>query len=219
MDRKVWIAIAVIAIAVAGFFGYRSYQLSSSQNAEGNLTAEMKRQLEDARAKEAEANRKATQEEEARRLGELKAKQEAESEARRLAQAESERLAQEQARQRAEEQAAKAAGEIERMRGERAQLTAEAQRLAELRARESADSQAKLTAAQRALEESERKKNAEIERQAAVIASYNRAPPPTEKAPLKVEETRRSSTRIVFPSDYKRANHYYLPRLPGHEKE
>lgn len=219
MDRKVWIAIAVIAIVAAGFFGFRAYQLSSREGTDGNLTAEMKRQLDDARAKESEATRRANQEEEARRLAELKSKQEAEAEARRLAQAESERKAQEQGRQRAEEQVTKATSELERIRAERAQLTAEAQRLAELRARESADSQAKLTAAQRALEESERKKNAEIERQAAVIASYSRAPDPAERAPRLPDESRRTATRIIFPSDYKRANHYSLPLLPVHEKE
>jgi hypothetical protein len=219
MDRKVWIVIAVLAVAAAGFFGFSAYKLSSQSKAGDATSEKMKRDLAAAEAREAEALRKAKQEEEARKLAELKAKQDAETEARRIAQAQSERQAQDQARERAEQESAKAAAELERMRGERAQLAAEAQRLAELRARESADAQAKLTAAQRALEESERKKNAEIERQAAVIASYSRTPAPSDRAAESPQASRRSSVRIVFPSDYKRANHYYLPLLPGHEKE
>jgi hypothetical protein len=218
MERKVWIAIAVIAIAVAAFLGVRAYQLSQGPDDGDAASAEMKRQLDAATARALDAQRKLAQEEEARRLADLKTKQEAETEARRLAQTESERVAQEQARKRAEDEASKANSELDRMRGERAVLAAEAQRLTELRAREGADAQAKLSAAQRALEESERQKNAEIQRQAALIASYSKAPAPTEKAPLMHPNSNRGP-RIIFPSDYKRANHYYLPLLPTPEKE
>jgi len=218
MERTVWIVISVLAVAVAGFFGYRAYQLSAAAK-DPTHDAAMQRELADARTKEKEATRKAEQETEARRLAELKAKEEAETEARRFAQAENGRQAQELARKRAEDESAKAATELDRIRGERAQLAAEAQRLAELRARETADAQAKLAAAQRALEESERKKNAEIERQAAVIASYSRTPSPVEKLSAEQEAARRNVTRIIFPSDYKRANHYYLPLLATPEQE
>lgn len=218
MQRNVWIAVAVIALAAAAFFGVRYFQLSGNTEAE-ERNAAMQRELDAMRASEQEAVRKIAQETEARRLAEMKAKEEAENEARRLAQAESERVAQEQARKRAEDEARKAAAELEQIRGERARLSSEAQRLAELRARESADARAKLAAAQRALEESERKKNAEIERQAAVIASYSRSPNPTEP-PTEEEKkaTQRVGNRIIFPADYKRANHYYLPLLPAHER-
>ena len=216
MQRNLWIGIAVVALAVAVFFGVRTYQLSKPRADPQRATIE--RQLEDARKAEQEAARRASQEAEARRLAEDKAKRDAEAEARRLAQAESERQLQEQARQRAEAEARKAAAELERLRNERADITAEAQRLAEMRAKEAADAQAKLAAAQRALEESERKKNAEIERQAALIASYNRSPAEGETTRAEPAPAQRpAQTRIIFPSYYKRAPHYNLPLLRQRE--
>jgi hypothetical protein len=217
MERKVWIAITVIALAVAGFLGYRVSQLSNRAPADAQHTAEMQRELDAARASAQEAARRTERETEARRLADLKAKEEAETEARRLAQSESERQAQEQARQRAEEEARKAAAELDRIRADRARLEAEAARLNELRARDSSDAQAKLTAAQRALEDSQRQKDAEIARQAAVIASYSRAPNAVER-PAEAQTEQQHTTRIVFPSNYRRANHYYLPLLPVSEK-
>lgn len=218
MDRKVWIGIAVFALAVAGFLGVRTYQLSHDSGGNEAQTEKMKRDLDAANARALAAQRTLAQEEEARRLAAEKNKVETEAEAQRLAQAESARLAQEQARKRAEDEANKATAELDRMRGERAMLAAEAQRLTELRAREAADSQAKLSAAQRALEESERQKNAEIQRQAALIASYSQGPSPEAKAPALSPESNRGP-RIIFPADYKRANHYYLPLLPTPEKQ
>jgi hypothetical protein len=218
MERTIWIVIAAGALVAAGFFGYRAYDVSRGQADEKAQQDQMKRDLDAANLAASEAAKKAAQETEARRLAEAKANEEAEAEARRLAQAQNEREAQEAARKRAEEEAAKAAAEIERIRGEKAALAAEAQRLTEARAREAADAQAKLAAAQRALEESELRKNAEIERQAALIASYNRAPNKVEK-PTPEETQRQSSTRVIFPSDYKRANHYYLPLLPTATKD
>jgi hypothetical protein len=218
MDRTVWIIIAVVALGVAGFFGYRAYHNSSQREAELQNAAELQKQLEESRVAAKESARKADQEAEARRLAELKQKQEAEAEARRLAQAQSERDANEAARKRAEDEKAKAEQEIERMRGDRARLEAEARRLEDLRAKESAEAQAKLAAAQKALEETERKKNAEIERQAALIASYNRQPTPVEKSAKETAAaSERSSIRYIYPIDYKRANHTYLPVLPTPE--
>lgn len=217
MERTIWISITVLAIAAAGFFGFRAYQLSRDPGV-NTQSAEMQRELDAARLAARDAARKADQDAEARRLGELKAKEEAEADARRLAQMDRDRQGQEQARKNAEDDAAKAAAELDRMRAEKAQLSSEAQRLAELRTREGADAQARLAAAQRALEESERKKNAEIERQAAVIASYSRVPNKVEKLPEK-DAARHSAARVIFPSDYKRANHYNLPLLPYSEKE
>lgn len=217
MERKVWIAITVIALAIAGFFGYRVSQLSNRGPADAARNAEMQQELDAARASAQEAARRIERETEARRLADLKAKEEAEAEARRLAQSESERQAQEQARQRAEEEARKASAELDRIRADRARLEAEAARLNELRARDSSDAQARLAAAQRALEESERQKDAEIARQAAVIASYSRAPNSVER-PAESQGEQHHTTRIVFPSNYRRANHYYLPLLPLAEK-
>jgi hypothetical protein len=216
MDRTVWIIIAVVALAVAGFFGYKAYKNSGDQNANTQRASDLQKELEASRLAAKDANRKADQEAEARRLAELKQKQEAEAESRRLAQSQSERDGMEAARKRAEDDKLKAEQEIERMRGDKARLEAEARRLQELRTQESADAQAKLAAAQKALEDTERRKNAEIERQAALIASYSRQPSPVEKpaaAAASESSGRRSGIRYIYPIDYKRANHTYVPAL------
>lgn len=212
MDRTVWIIIAVVALAVAGFFGYRAYENSAQRRADLQHSEELQRALDESRLAAKDSARRADQEAEARRLAELKAKQDGEAEARRLAQAQAEREAQEAARRRAEEEAARSAQEIERMQAERARLEADSRRLDELRTRESAEAEAKLAAAQKALQEIERQKNAEIERQAALIASYAAQGPQAADAkagrggPL---------PRIIFPVDYKRGSHYTLPLLIG----
>jgi hypothetical protein len=63
----------------------------------------------------------------------------------------------------------------------------------------------------------ERRKNAEINRQAELIAAYNRDSTPTpviSNSSSDDEEMRRRS-RFVFPANYKRAAHTYvlLPEL------
>lgn len=212
MDRTVWIIISVVAIAIAGFLGFRVYRSGQFRSEQSARAVDLEKELESTRQSAKEAARKADLAAEARRLAELKQQQENEAESRRLAQTQAEREAYEMARKRADDDAARSAKELERIRAENAQLSAEARRLAALREREAADAQAKLDAAQRALADSEQKKNAEIERQAALIASYNHAP---EAGATTDEETRRQlGARIIYPSDYKRSSHYYLPLLP-----
>ena len=218
MDRTVWIIISIVAIAVAGFFGYRTYSDSASRKAEQSKAAEMDRQLKESQRQAKEAQRQLDQAAEAQRLAELNGAQKKEAESRQLAQAQAEREAQEMQRKQYEEKASKAAQDLERMKSEKGQLEAEARRLSELRTREANDAQAKLAAAQKALEETERQKNAEIERQAALIASYSRQPSQGPTAPTSTEASRAATSpgaRIIYPWDYKRTSHYNLLMLPA----
>lgn len=214
MDRTIWVIIAVVAISVAGFFGYRAHQASEKQKAHLARNSQLEAELEASRMAERDAARLADQEAEARRLSGLKAQQETEAEARRLAQSAAELEAQEMARIQAEEAAQRAATELERIRSEKALLEAEARRLREQRELEAAEAARNLEEAQMALEEMERRKNAEINRQAELIAAYSREPTPSPVVSESEEELRRRS-RIVFPANYKRAAHTYvlLPEL------
>jgi fused signal recognition particle receptor len=212
MDRTVWIIVAVVALAVAGFFGYRAHQSSQLNESERQRTEELEKNLADTRLAAKEAAQRAEKEQTAREMAEAKARQVAEADARKAAQAQADRDAAELARKQAEELAAKSAQEMDRIRADKARLEAEARRLEELRAKERADAQAKLEAAQRALAETERQKNAEIERQAAVIASYAQRPvtptPGSSSVTSSGEATREPRTRYIFPGDFKRTPHY-----------
>lgn len=218
MERTVWIIITVIALALAAFFGVRGLNSGKLSQAEREQAAALERELEQTRRSAKDAARRADQEAEARQMAEEAAKQRAEAEARRLAQVQAERQEQEAALKRAEEEAAKTASEMERIRLERARLESESRKLAELRAQEAAEAQRKLADAQKALAETERLKNAEIERQAALIASYSRQPA---LAPASGEGREKGPMprRFIMPQDYKRSSHYYLPLLRSREGE
>jgi DNA repair exonuclease SbcCD ATPase subunit len=136
-----------------------------------------------------------------------------EAEARRLAQAQAEREAQESARRRAEEESNRTAQDLERIRADRARLESETRRLQELRAREAAEAERKLADAQRALRESLEEKNAEIQRQAALIAQFQSSAGsgPVEATPTESAASPRTMSRVIFsPANYKRANHYFM---------
>lgn len=218
MERTIWIIITVIALALAAFFGVKGLNSGKQSQAERAQSAALELELDQSRRARQEADRKALQEEEARKMAEDAAKQRAEAEARRLAQAQAERQEQELARKRAEEETAKATAEIEKIRLEKARLETEARKLAELRAQEAAEAQRKLADAQKALSDSERLKNAEIERQAALIASYSRQPA-LAAAPAKSDDAGKgpAARRFIMPTDYKRSSHYYLPLITAEE--
>lgn len=216
MERTVWIIITVVALALAAFFGVRMLNTGKHTQANRDTAAALERELEESRRTAKDATRKAEQETDARMMAEEAAKQRAEGEARRLAQVQAERQEQEQARIRAEEEAAKAAATIDAVRLEKAKIEAEARKLSELRAQESAEAQRKLADAQRALTESERTKNAEIERQAALIASYGRQPAIMAPSPVSSPGgTVRTSRRVIMPPDYKRGSHVNLHHGSG----
>lgn len=218
MERTIWITTTVIALALAAFFGVKGLTSGKQTQAEREQAAALGRELDQSRRAKEEAERRAKQEIEARQMAEDTARQRAEAEARRLAQAQAERQEQELARKRAETETAKAATEIEQMRLEKARIEAEARKLAELRAMEAADAQRKLADAQKALSDTERLKNAEIERQAALIASYSRQPALT-PAVAKADAGAKTppARRFILPPDYKRASHYYLPLITAQE--
>ncbi len=209
--KGILIIVAALAIAAAAFFGVR-YSQSAKSRVEGQERADaLSLELEKARARQGELERKAAQAANARAMAEDAARKNAEAEARRLAQAQADREAQEAARKRAEQEATAAARQIEQIRAERARLEAETNRLRELRAQEAAEAGRNLAEAKRALEDSLREKNAEIERQAALIAEYGEK---KQSGPVKAEESSPVSpeamSRVIFPSNYKRANHYYM---------
>jgi FtsZ-interacting cell division protein ZipA len=214
--KGILIIVAILGIAAAAFFGVR-YSQSSKSRIEGEERADaLATELEKVRAQQEDLERKAARETNARTMAEEAARKSAEAEARRLAQAQAEREAQEGARRRAEQQANQAAQDLDQIRADRARLEAEAQRLQELRTKESAEAERRLAEAKRALEEGLREKNAEIERQAALIAEYGQR---GGTAPVKSEAGEESPaspetmSRVIFsPSNYKRANHYYMLR-------
>lgn len=217
MDRIVWIIIAVVALAVAGFFGFRASQTAQSQRNENERTGQLETELAALRAREQEMVRLEKQEANARELAENKVRQAAEAEARRLAQAQAERDAQENARAAAEAEAARAAEALEALRMEKARIESQAQQTRELRKRERAEAEAKLRAAQESLADLEARKNAEIARQAALIDTYSRQERPTPIAAIPDEEKRahKLGPRYVFPADYKRGPHTLVPLLPA----
>ncbi|MGH8021430.1 MAG: hypothetical protein ACREIA_24745 [Opitutaceae bacterium] len=213
--KAILIIVAVLAIVAAAFFGVRYSQSAKSRAEEGQRMDALSAELEKARGRQEELERKAAQAANARAMAEEAARKSAEAEARRLAQAQADREAQETARKRAEAEAQQAAQDIEGIRAERARLEAETQRLQELRTEEAAEAERNLAEAKRALEESLREKNAEIERQAALIAEYSQR---AEGGPLKESEVAESESpvspetmsRVIFPRNYKRASHYYM---------
>jgi hypothetical protein len=215
MDRTVWIIVAVAALGVAGFFGYRAQQNSQLRAEESQRASDLEKNLAETRLAAKEAAQRAEQAQSALDMAAAKARQAAEADARQAAQAQAERDAAEKARKQAEEVAAKSVQEMDRIRADKARLEAEARRLEELRAKERAEAQAKVDAAQRALADTERQKNAEIERQAAVIASYSQRPasstPAGDRASSVVRgesSAREPRVRFIYPADFKRAAHY-----------
>ena len=197
--KAVLITIAIVAVAAAGFFGVRAYRTGKARAADQERTESLAGELEKSKAREEELSRQAQQETEAREMAERQAQQKAEAEARRLAQSQVDREAQEAARKRAEDQASKAMQDMEKIRGERAQLEAETKRLQELRAKESAAAEQKLAQAKSALEKSLQEKNAEIDRQAALIAEYRRIHnPPWQKANPKQPRLRNECPELFF---------------------
>jgi hypothetical protein len=218
MERTIWITTTVIALALAAFFGVKGLTSGKQTQAEREQAAAISRELDQSRRATLDAERRAKQEMDARQMAEDTARQRAEAEARRLAQAQAESQEQELARKRAESEAAKAAAAIEQMRLEKARIETEARKLAELRAMEAAEAQRKLADAQKALSETERLKNAEIERQAALIASYSRQPAPMPAAPKADAGTKAPhARRFILPPDFKRNSHYYLPLITAEE--
>lgn len=212
MNRTVWIVVAIVAVIAAAVLGIQFKKASDARRAEMQRAAELEKQLETARAAEREAQTKADQEAEARRLFMLQAQREAEAEARRLAQAQAEMEEQEKARRAAEAAAAAAAAEAERIRQEREKLAAEAQRLAELREKERAEAERKLAEARAALQAALEEKEREIARQAALIASYNKRLNRVEKPEVSATADtpapeKAYRPRIIMPPDFKRSSH------------
>ncbi len=211
MNKTIVTLIVTVAVASAAFFGYRSVQTTREHQAETRRVSELTAEIEAIRQAEKEALKRAEEDAEARRLAGIKARQDAEAEAVRLAEAEALREREEAARRRAEADAAEAAMALALLSEEKSVVEEEVRRLADLRLREAKEAEERFLEAERALRKSEEEaeaRQAEIDRQAALLDSLHREQQAESIVVDSEEEKWR--TRYVYPVDYKRGNHYRI---------
>lgn len=211
MNKTIVVLIVTVAVALAAFFGYRSVQDTRERQAETQRANELTAEIETIRQAEKEALRRAEEDAEARRLAGIKARKDAEAEAVRLAEAEALREREEAARRRAEADAAEAVLALALLAEEKSMVEDEVRRLADLRLQEAKEAEERFLTAERALRESEAEteaRQAEIDRQAALLNSLHRE----EQAETIVTDTEEEKwrSRFVYPVDYKRGNHYRI---------
>lgn len=211
MNKTIVTLIVTVAVALAAFFGYRSVQATREHQADTQRVSELTAEIEAIRQAEKEALKRAEEDAEARRLAGIKARQDAEAEAVRLAEAEALREREEAARRRAEVDAAEAAMALALLAEEKSVVEDEVRRLADLRLRESKEAEERFLEAERALRKSEEEalaRQAEIDRQAALLDSLHREQQ-AESIVVDTEEEKWRA-RFVYPVDYKRGNHYRI---------
>ncbi|RKX33577.1 MAG: hypothetical protein DRP71_10005 [Verrucomicrobia bacterium] len=211
MNKTIVALIVTVAVALAAFFGYRSVQATKEREVETRRATELTAEISAIRLAEKEALKRAEVDAEARRLAGIKARQEAEAEAVRLAEVEALREREEAARRRAEADAAEAVLALALLAEEKSVVEDEVRRLADLRLQEAKEAEERFLAAERALRESEEEtkaRQAEIDRQAALLDSLHRRQQ-AESIVVDTEEEIRQS-RFVYPVDYKRGNHYRI---------
>ena len=211
MNKTIVAIIVTVAVGLAAFFGYRSVQATKVVKAETQRASELAAEIETIRLAEKEALRRAEEDAEARRLAGIKARQDAEAEAVRLAEVEALRKREEAARRRAEADAAEAVLALALLTEEKSAAEAESRRLADLRLQEAKEAEERFLEAQRALRESTEEsaaRQAEIDRQAALLDSLHREKQAKSIVVDTEEEIRQS--RFVYPVDYKRGNHYRI---------
>jgi hypothetical protein len=128
-----------------------------------------------------------------------------------LAEVEALREREEAARRRAEADAAEAVVALALLTEEKSAAEAESRRLADLRLQEAKEAEERFLEAERALKESAEEikaRQAEIDRQAALLDSLHREKQ-VESIVVDTEEEKRQS-RFIYPVDYKRGNHYRI---------
>ncbi len=211
MNKTIVTLIVTVAVALAAIFGYRSVQATKERQAETQRANELTAEIEAIRQAEKEALKRAEEDAEARRLAGIKARKGAEAEAVRLAEAEALREREEAARRRAEIDAAEATVALALLAEEKALVEDEVRRLADLRLQEAKEAEERFLGAERALrisEEETKARQAEIDRQAALLDSLHR----DQQAESIVTDTEEEEwrSRFVYPVDYKRGNHYRI---------
>jgi len=204
MNRRTVIALIIIALAVGGgIIGYRNYQQDKeSEQAARRAVFEKSEKERIAR----EEQKKADAEAEARRLAEAKASADAEASAKELERQRAEQAAADALRLQDEQSAKQVAAERERLALEKQKADAEARVELQRRVKASADAEAARLAALNEIARAEKeKKDAEV-REAARLAALKR------QQELEASEASKVPviTRTIYPTDYKRREHYYL---------
>jgi len=202
MNKSIFIIITSVlglAVAVTGYHAYRSNQdkiLSAERSAAERA---------DADARRLEAEHKAAAETEARRLAELKARQDAADAEKRLADLRAQQAESEKQRIAAEAALAQMTAERERLEKEKEAAQGEARVQAELREKEAAEAEARRQTALKQLQQAEDEKRAMVDREAARLAALKKQQ--ELEANLKLRSV---YERSIYPSDYKRREHYYM---------
>lgn len=204
MNRGIIITVIVIALAAgSGVYGYRNYQQNKEREQAARRDSFEKFEKERLAR---ETQKKAEADAEARRLAEAKtaadAKAAAEEQERlRIAQVEAETR-----RLQAEKEAFDAAETLKKVALEKQKLAAEARIELERREKAAAEAEAARVNALNEIARVEREKKAAADREAARLAALKR------QQELETTEVAKAPviTRAIYPTDYKRRDHYYL---------
>jgi len=197
MNRTVGSVLIVVLLLLSGFFGYRAYRSSMDRDI---LARQAEAARADAERLKAEADRRVAAETEARRLAELKSQQDAQQNEERLAKLRADEAAAEAARYAAAEAARQESEQLARVRREKETAEAESRRLAAMRDKDAAEAEAARADALRRIEEIERLKRQQADRDAALAAQKAREAQ-WHPGPM--------MDRMLFTPDFKGRQHYY----------
>lgn len=204
MNRRTIIALIIIALAVGGgIIGYRNYQ-QNNESERAARRAVFEKSEKDRIAREEQ--KKAETEAEAHRLAEAKAAADAEASAKELERLRAERADADARRLQAEQDAQQTVAERERLALEKHKADAEARVELQRRVKAAADAEAARLAALGEITRVEKEKKDADAREAARLAALQR------QQELEVAESHKVPviTRTIYPTDYKRREHYYL---------
>jgi hypothetical protein len=201
MKKTPVIVTVVILVLIGAGLAYRSYKADAERTLATQREADERAATEQRRI---EIERRAAADAESGRLAALQAQQEAAATEKNLAQLRADEAAATVARQAAEADLTRLTAERERLRLEKEAAQGEARRLAEIRERAAADAeQARLDALEK-LAAVEREKRDTADRESARLASLKH------QQELEAAQPHPRHFWSIYPSDYKRREHYYL---------
>jgi len=204
MNRGTIITLIVIALAlVGGTFGYRKYQ-QNKEREQADRRAVFEKYEQERLAREAQ--KKAEAATEAQRLADAKAAADAEANAKELERLRAEQAEAEARRLVAEQEAQQATAARERLALEKQRADATAHVELERREKAAAEAEAARLAALNEIARVEKQKKDAADREAARLAALKR------QQELEAAEANKIPviTRAIYPTDYKRREHYYL---------